>query len=77
MHTGRGTVSELDAAKGRVELDHEPIPSMQWPRMKMGFRVEDKGQLAALKKGDVVEFELRAKPDQDGNYIISKIGPKP
>jgi Cu(I)/Ag(I) efflux system membrane fusion protein len=76
-HKGRGTVSELDPAKGRVELDHEPIPSMQWPKMKMGFMVEDKRQLAALKKGDVVEFELRAKPDQDGNYVISRIVPKP
>ena len=77
VHKGRGTVFELDAAKGRVELDHEPIPSMQWPKMKMGFLVEDKSQLGALKKGDVVEFELRAKPDQDGNYLISKIGRKP
>jgi membrane fusion protein, copper/silver efflux system len=77
VHKGRGTVSELDAAKGRVELDHEPIPSMQWPKMKMGFLVEDKSQLGALEKGDVVEFELRAKPDQDGNYLISKIGRKP
>jgi membrane fusion protein, copper/silver efflux system len=77
IHKGRGTVSELDAQKGRVELDHEPIPSLQWPRMKMGFLVEDKGQLAALKKGDAVEFELRPKPDQDGNYVISRIGPKP
>ena len=76
-HKGRGTVSEVDAAKGRVELDHEPIASLQWPRMKMGFLVEDKRQLAALKKGDVVEFELRPKPDQDGNYLISKIGRKP
>ena len=50
---------------------------MQWPKMKMGFTVEDKSQLAALKKGDAVEFELRAKPDQDGNYLISKIGRKP
>jgi Cu(I)/Ag(I) efflux system membrane fusion protein len=76
-HKGRGTVSEVDAQKGRVELDHDPIASLQWPKMKMGFMVEDKRQLAALKKGEVVEFELRAKPDQDGNYVISKIGPKP
>jgi Cu(I)/Ag(I) efflux system membrane fusion protein len=75
-HKGRGTVSEVDAAKGRVELDHEAIPSLQWPGMKMGFLVQDKNQLAKLKKGDVVEFELRAKPDADGNYVISKIGPK-
>ena len=76
-HKGRGTVSELDAAKGRVELDHEPIPSLQWPSMRMDFLVEDKAQLAKLKKGQAVEFEFRAKPDADGNYVISRIGPKP
>jgi Cu(I)/Ag(I) efflux system membrane fusion protein len=75
-HKGRGTVLAVDAEKGRVELDHEPIASMQWPKMTMGFLVDDKRQLAALKKGDVVEFELKPKPDQDGNYVISRIGPK-
>jgi Cu(I)/Ag(I) efflux system membrane fusion protein len=73
LHKGRGTVTELDAKEGRVEIDHEPIPAMQWPRMKMGFRVENKNQLAAFKKGDRVEFELRPKPDNDGNYVISTI----
>jgi Cu(I)/Ag(I) efflux system membrane fusion protein len=72
-HKGRGTITDIDARQGRVELDHEPIPSMQWPRMKMGFLVEDRNQLARLKKGDRVEFELRAKPDDEGNYVISRI----
>ncbi|MGQ0656259.1 MAG: copper-binding protein [Betaproteobacteria bacterium] len=53
------------------------MASMQWPRMTMGFMVEDKRQLAKMKKGDAVEFELRAEPDKDGNYVISRIGPKP
>jgi membrane fusion protein, copper/silver efflux system len=77
MHKGRGTVSEVDAGKGRVELDHEPIPSLQWPGMSMGFVVEDRRQLAALKKGDAVEFELRPRPEPDGSYVISRIGRKP
>jgi membrane fusion protein, copper/silver efflux system len=76
-HKGRGTVSEVDVQKGRVELDHEPIASLQWPKMTMGFPVEDKRQLTPLKKGDAVEFELRTKPDQDGNYVILRIGRKP
>jgi len=76
-HKGRGTVSEVDAGKGRVELDHEPIPSLQWPKMKMGFVVENRAQLAALKKGDAVEFELRPRPEPDGSYVISRIGRKP
>jgi len=73
-HKGRGKLMEVDAEKGRVEIDHEAIPSLQWPQMKMGFLVEDKAQLARLNKGDRVEFELRPVPDKDGNYVISKIG---
>jgi Cu(I)/Ag(I) efflux system membrane fusion protein len=72
-HNGRGKVTQVDRQKGSIELDHEPIASMQWPAMKMGFMVVDKQQLAALKPGDVVEFQLAAKPDQDGNYVIESI----
>jgi hypothetical protein len=36
--------------------------------------VQDKRQLAALKPGDRVEFELRAKPEPDGSYLIERIG---
>ena len=72
-HKGRGTIKSIDAAAGRVELDHEPIPSMQWPRMTMGFVVQDKGQLGKLKAGDTVEFRLRGQPDKDGDYVIERI----
>jgi Cu(I)/Ag(I) efflux system membrane fusion protein len=76
MHAGRGKVTAVDAAKGRVELDHEPIPSLKWPRMTMEFAVGDKAGLAKLKKGDVVEFEIRGEPDKDGNYRIDKLTPR-
>jgi len=72
-HKGRGKVTQVDPQKGSVELDHEPIASMQWPAMKMGFMVADRQQLAALNPGDVVQFELRPQPDQDGNYVIENI----
>jgi Cu(I)/Ag(I) efflux system membrane fusion protein len=75
-HPGRGRIVDIDAAQSRVELDHEPISSLQWPQMKMGFGVADKAALAKLKKGDAVEFELRAEPDKDGNYLIEKIAPR-
>ena len=76
-HRGQGTVTDVDPAKGRVALDHQPIASLQWPRMTMEFMVEDKAQVSKLKKGDLVEFELRAKPEPDGSYVISRIGGKP
>ena len=74
-HRGQGKVTGIDPAKGRVELDHGPIPSMKWPAMMMGFAVTDKGQLARLKKGDGVEFDLSGEPNKDGDFVIEKIAP--
>ncbi|MGQ0525671.1 MAG: efflux RND transporter periplasmic adaptor subunit [Betaproteobacteria bacterium] len=74
-HRGTGKVTDVDPAKGRVELEHGPIPTMKWPPMKMGFAIADKKELARLKKGDAVEFELSSEPNQDGDYVIEKIAP--
>ena len=74
-HRGEGKVTGVDPVKGRVEVDHGPIPSMKWPAMKMGFAVTRKEELAQLKKGDSVEFELRGEPDKGGDYVIEKIRP--
>jgi membrane fusion protein, copper/silver efflux system len=76
MHSGRGTVTSVDAAKGRVELDHEPIASLKWPRMTMEFAVQDKAALSKLKKGDPVEFEMRGEPDKNGDYRLEKLAPR-
>ena len=74
-HRGQGKVTSVDAAKGRVELEHGPIPSMKWPAMSMGFSVPDKKQLESVKKGDQVEFEVRGKPAESGDYVIERIAP--
>jgi Cu(I)/Ag(I) efflux system membrane fusion protein len=73
LHRGRGKVNAVDAAQGFVELDHGPIPSMNWGPMTMGFVVESKAQLAGIERGDAVEFELRPKPNQDGDFVITRI----
>ena len=74
-HKGRGKVTQLDLPAGRVELDHAPMPSIQWPAMKMGFRVKDRALLEGLKPGDAVEFEMRGEPEGDGDYVILSITP--
>ena len=76
VHKGTGKVRAVDAPSGYVELDHDPIASLQWPRMSMGFQAEDKAQLSSIKPGDRVQFELLAKPDKDGNFLIRKIEKK-
>ena len=58
---GVGTVTEIDAAKGMVTLDHGDIAELQWPAMKMGFAIKPE-LLAGIKVGDKVNFEI----DWDG-----------
>jgi Cu(I)/Ag(I) efflux system membrane fusion protein len=70
-----GSVTGIDAPAGRVEIDHGPIPALNWPSMTMEFPVADKAQLSGLKKGDKVQFDLRGKPDANGEYVIEKIAP--
>ena len=55
-HTGTGVVQSVDAAKSSVTLDHEPIKSLGWPAMTMGFKVGDPKLFAKLKKGDKIQF---------------------
>lgn len=58
---GAGTVTAIDAAKGSVTLDHGAIADLNWPAMEMGFAAKP-DQLAGLKVGDKVDFEI----DWDG-----------
>ena len=73
FHKGTGKVRAVDAPSGYIELDHDPIPSLQWPRMSMGFQAEDKSQLAGIKEGDRVDFELNAEPDKKGDFVLHSI----
>jgi Cu(I)/Ag(I) efflux system membrane fusion protein len=71
---GRGkVVGIVDAKAGRIELEHEPIPELQWPSMTMEFAVQDKAKAAALKPGARVEFVMRREPDKDGTYVIEDL----
>jgi Cu(I)/Ag(I) efflux system membrane fusion protein len=75
LHRGRGTVVGVEAARGSVRIEHEPIPSLKWPSMTMPFAAADRAQLAGLKRGDRVEFEVRGEPNPEGHYVIEKIAP--
>ena len=70
-HPATGVVKKVDAAKGTVTLAHDPIKSLNWPAMTMDFRVRDTANLAALKPGQKIEFELIE--EKKGSYVISRI----
>ncbi|HRY16166.1 MAG: copper-binding protein [Candidatus Competibacteraceae bacterium] len=68
-----GTVKSVDAAKGKLVIDHEPIPALNWPQMVMDFQLADKVMADQVKAGDKVQFEM--KEGKKGSYTIISIQP--
>ncbi len=55
MHQGMGVVKAIK--NGKVQIAHEPIPSLEWPAMTMWFQMgEHAGH--GIKAGDHVHFEM-------------------
>jgi Cu/Ag efflux protein CusF len=66
-----GTVKSVDAAKGKLVIDHDPIPALNWPRMVMDFQLVDPAMARQVKAGDPVKFEMRE--GEKGAYLITSI----
>lgn len=71
-HRRQGTVNSVDAATGKVNLTHEPIESLGWKTMTMGFSVKDPASLKNLTPGAAVEFELQKS---GAAYLVTAIKP--
>lgn len=72
-HKGQGTVNNVDAKAGKINLTHGPIPSLNWPAMKMDFQVKDMAVLKGVTPGQNVEFDIvQAGGSQ---FIITRIAP--
>ena len=74
--TDTGTVKSVDAAKGKLVIDHEPIAALKWPRMTMDFQLADKAMAEKVKAGEKVHFTL-APGEKKGGYVITAIEPAP
>ncbi|MFC0589416.1 copper-binding protein [Novosphingobium aquiterrae] len=57
MGKGSGTVTAIDAAAGKITLDHGAIPAVDWPAMKMGFSAKPE-LLKGVAVGDKVDFDV-------------------
>ncbi len=70
---GTGIVESVMVDEGMTRLAHDPIPSIGWPEMVMGFEVADRLDLGQLSPGDRVEFEM--VETADGAWMITGIAP--
>ena len=57
MGKGVGIITAIDAAAGKITLDHEAIPAVGWPAMKMGFSAKPE-RLKGIAVGDKVNFDM-------------------
>ncbi len=71
-----GTVKSVDAAKGKLVIDHDPIPALNWPRMVMDFQLTDKAMAEKVKAGDKVNFTL-VPGEKKGSYTVTAIDAAP
>jgi Cu(I)/Ag(I) efflux system periplasmic protein CusF len=68
-HKATGVVTR-GAANGKVTIKHEPVESMKWPSMTMGFVVKDRALADKLKQGVKVEFEF---VQQGKDYVVTGV----
>lgn len=71
VHRGVGKVEAITADE--ITLSHEPIPSLKWGPMTMGFKAPSSGVPKSIRVGDRVAFEIRA--GKDGMFEITTITP--
>lgn len=69
-HQALAVVKNVDAANGKVTLAHEPIKSLGWPAMTMGFTVKDKTLFAKLVLGREANVEI---VQQGGDYVVTAV----
>jgi Cu/Ag efflux protein CusF len=68
---GKGRINKIMKDKHMVNIKHEPIPEMKWPKMKMNFKTQEQVNLSDLSLGQEVTFTLLV--DGDNNYVIKEI----
>ena len=71
---GEGRLNKIMAKHRMVNINHETIPEMYWPKMRMNFKVVEDVDLGKLNLGDEVEFTLMV--DDANNYVITDIKTK-
>ena len=65
-----GKVEKVDAAQGKITIDHGPIPNLNMDAMSMVFRAGDPAMLKQVKQGDKVQFSADRV---NGQITVTKI----
>ncbi len=69
-----GKINSIDAEKHTINVTHDPIKALGWPKMKMEFSVDKSIDLSGFKAGDAVSFTLKPSGDDDYTVVTLKKG---
>ena len=67
-HQMNAVVKDVDVTHGKVTLAHEPVQSLNWPAMTMGFSVKDKALFDKLVTGKKVKVDF---VQQGSDYVVT------
>jgi Cu/Ag efflux protein CusF len=70
VHQTTGVVKAVNPANGTVTLAHEPVPSLKWPAMTMGFAVNDKSLFDKFAVGKKVAVDFVQK---GSDYVVTAV----
>jgi Cu(I)/Ag(I) efflux system membrane fusion protein len=69
-HQAMGTLDSIEAG-GTVMISHDPVASLNWPKMTMAFVPANPALVDKLKPGTPIHFEfVERKP---GEWVVTKI----
>ena len=71
MVQGMGIIKEIDDSTHSITLEHEAIPSLNWPAMTMDFAVDKDVNLKHYKPNDYIQFNL--EKDKDNHFVIMEM----
>ena len=69
-----GVVNSIDEKAGKINVTHEPVPELGWPKMTMDLPVTRRVDLSTVKTGTPVNIKL--KQGRDKQFRVMAIEPK-
>lgn len=69
-----GVVNSVDEKAGKINITHEPVLALGWPKMTMDLPVTRRVDLSTVKTGTQVNITL--KQGRDKQFRVMAIEPK-
>jgi len=70
-HQGTGIVNSVSRMNRAINITHDPIPSLNWPKMDMDLFVSKDIDLKSIELGEKIKFHIMLGKDKI--YRIIKI----